>query len=358
MSDLQTSLLLIGAAVVGTVYLFNWFQERRLRRRLEEAFGEEHRDVLLDEVEAAGEPNRRIEPQLDSRQEPAGSAAPATSPVLPPDMAGIDEIIDCVATIHRTKPFEPEAVSELLSGVAACGKSWRAAGYNTSSGRWEEVGRTAGGGYIELRLAMQLVNRAGPVSAVQLSAFRDVVNSAAQKSAAIAEFPDVQAAQQKAQELDRFCADVDVAIGVNVIAAEDGEFGATRIRALAEAAGFALEPDGMFHLEDASGNTILTLSNQQDPPFLPEQIGGMTTRGVTLLLDVPRVADGNAALDRMFEIGRSLTVTLKGRLVDDNRAALSATAMDKIRRQLQEIHDAMNARGIAPGSNRALRLFS
>ncbi len=358
MSDLQISLLLIGVVVVGAVYLFNWFQERRLRRRLEEAFGDEHRDVLLEGAD--GRTGDRVEPQMDADSGGAHSTQSSTTtpPALPPDMAGIDETIDCVATIHGARPLDADTVSSLLSSVAACGKAWRAAGYSTASGRWEEVSRAATGGYTELRLALQLVNRAGPAGAVQLSAFRDAVTTAAQSASAVAEFPDVEATQKRAQELDRFCADVDVAIGVNVIAAEGGEFGAARIRALAEAAGFKLEPDGMFHLEDDAGNTVLTLGNQEDPPFLPEQIGGMTTHGVTLLLDVPRVADGNAALDRMFEIGKSLTVTLKGRLVDDNRAALSALAMDKIRQQLGGIHEAMIARGIAPGSARALRLFS
>ena len=114
----------------------------------------------------------------------------------------------------------------------------------------------------------------------------------------------------------------------------------------------------MFHLEDEQGQTLLTLGNQEAAPFLPEDIGGMSTRGLTMLLDVPRVAAADAALQRMFELGRSLSVTLKGRLVDDNRATLTAASMDQIRQQLKDIHFAMNERGIAPGSVRARRLFS
>jgi len=34
MSDLQLSLLVIGAVVVGAVYLYNWLQERRFRVRM------------------------------------------------------------------------------------------------------------------------------------------------------------------------------------------------------------------------------------------------------------------------------------------------------------------------------------
>ena len=80
--------------------------------------------------------------------------------------------------------------------------------------------------------------------------------------------------------------------------------------------------------------------------------------GQVFALFVLTVAAAEAALQRMFELGRSLSVTLKGRLVDDNRAGLTAASMDQIRQQLKDIHFAMNERGIAPGSVRALRLFS
>ena len=140
-------------------------------------------------------------------------------------------------------------------------------------------------------------------------------------------------------------------------AAADG-FSGARVRALVESEGFKLEPDGVFHLQDGNENTLLTIANQEAVPFLPEAVSGMITPGITLLLDVPRVADAEVALQRMFELGRSLSVTLKGRLVDDNRATLTSASMDKIRRQLKDIHVTMNTQGIAPGSARALRLFS
>jgi FtsZ-interacting cell division protein ZipA len=203
-----------------------------------------------------------------------------------------------------------------------------------------------------------MANRGGAVSAVQLGAFCDAIQAAAARTSTVAKCPDVDGTLRKAHELDLFCGDVDVAIGVNVIAAEGETFAGARVRALAEGEGFTLEPDGVFHWEDEQGHTLLTLSNQEAAPFLPEDISAMTTRGVTLLLDVPRVATAERALQRMFELGKSLSVTLKGRLVDDNRATLTVASMDQIRQQLKDIHFAMSERGIAPGSVRALRLFS
>ena len=360
MSDLQISLLAIGAVVIGGVLAYNWYQERQLRRRLGEAFGDTHQDVLLGDGSPDTSRTTRVEPQLDSGNAVEAPSQPAAKDVPEPPhaMAGIDETIDCLATLSSSTPLTAAQVSELLSGVAACGRTWRAAGFNAAAGKWEEVNRAVTAQYSQLRLALQMASRGGAISAVQLGAFCDAINAAAARTSAAARCPDAEDVLRKAHELDRFCADVDVAIGVNVVAAEGDTFPGVRVRALVEGEQFSLEPDGVFHLEDEDGQTLLTLSNQEAAPFLPEDINGMTTRGVTLLLDVPRVATAERALQRMFELGKSLSVTLKGRLVDDNRATLTVASMDQIRQQLKDIHFAMNERGIAPGSVRALRLFS
>jgi len=175
---------------------------------------------------------------------------------------------------------------------------------------------------------------------------------------ASADAPDIQQALARARDLDAFCTEVDVAIGINIVAAEGASFHGTKIRALAEAAGLKLEPDGVFHYRDDGRRTLFTLDNHEPAPFLPEQMKSLTTRGVTLLLDVPRVADGMAVLGRMFEVGATLAEGLGGRLVDDNRVVLTEAGLAKIGQQLSAIRENMNARGISAGSESALRLFS
>jgi len=170
--------------------------------------------------------------------------------------------------------------------------------------------------------------------------------------------PDPQAAVASARELDGFCADVDVAIGLNIVASGSATFPGTAIRALAESMGFRLEPDGVFRYRERGNRTLFTLDNHEPAPFIPEQITSLTTSGVTLLLDVPRVAGGKEALDRMIEVGTNLAQELGGKLVDDNRVVLSDSGVAKIRQQLSEIHANMEAHGIAAGSARALRLFA
>ncbi|MGZ5230947.1 MAG: cell division protein ZipA C-terminal FtsZ-binding domain-containing protein, partial [Burkholderiales bacterium] len=60
----------------------------------------------------------------------------------------------------------------------------------------------------------------------------------------------------------------------------------------------------------------------------------------------------------MLRTGAQLANGLGGTLVDDNRVALSDNGVRVIQQQLQSIHGKMEARGMPPGSDRTLRLFS
>ena len=361
MSDLQLSLLVIGAVVIAGVYLYNWMQERGLQRRMQQAFGEAHDDVLLKAGVESVLADGRLEPQLPPR-EPAREDA-AHVPGSPAGTASapggeFDPVLDFVAEIDAESPISDSLVSELMSKIAACGKPVRVAGFDPRSGAWEDVVRGRGGRYVRLRLALQLVNRAGVVNPAQLAAFCDAARACADKIPAPVAHPDAHATMKDARELDAFCAEVDVAVGVNVVAQEGTTFPGTAIRAAAEAAGLKLEPDGVFHYRNDRRQTLFTLDNHEPAPFLPESIKGLTTSGVTLLLDVPRVTDGAEVLDRMVGIASSLASVLGGRLVDDNRAPLSETGIARIKEQVRSIHAAMAGRGIAAGSARAQRLFS
>src|SRR6185436_8146263 len=98
--------------------------------------------------------------------------------------------------------------------------------------------RRSGGRYAGLRLALQLVNRGGAISAAQLALFCDAARTCAEKAAGAAACPEADAALKTARDLDLFCSGVDVAVGVNVVAEEGAVFSGTAIRELAETYGF------------------------------------------------------------------------------------------------------------------------
>ena len=380
MSDLQVSLLIIGVVVIGGVTAFNWFQQWRLRRKLEQAFGDKPDDVLLREAPASPQPREpapRVEPQLHGtrpQSEPVPSSSVTYTPLPPddpppnaarrevvqalPDVPGFDPSIDYIAAIDASEPVSAAGLAELHTRAAAAGKRFRIVGYNEDVREWEEAGRLSGGRYAHLRIAVQLLSRKGIVDVATLTTISEAIRECAARFSASAHCPDINTAVVTARDLDAYCADVDIAIGVNVVPPAGATFAGTRIRSLAEGAGFKLEPDGVFHYRNDSRQTLFTLDNHEPAPFLPEQIKHLSTSGVTLLLDVPRVADGQTALELMLRTGAALAEGLGGSLVDDNRVPLSDNAVRAIQQQLRAIHARMHERGMAPGSERALRLFS
>jgi FtsZ-interacting cell division protein ZipA len=369
MSELQVSLLIIGLIVVGGMVAFNWLQQWRLRRKLESAFSDKHEDVLLREespargavVQSGG--SHRIEPTMSGTvppvvATPASDEAHVTDGRALPPVAGFDPEIDFVVCVDSSEPISAAGLAELHTKAATCGRRFRVAGYSYAAGEWEEAARLSGGRYAHLRLAVQLVNRRGPVDLGTLTTFCAAAQECAARFSASASCPDIEAGLTRARAIDAFCADVDIAIGVNIIAPEGQKFAGTRIRTLAETAGFKLESDGVFHYRNETRQTLFTLDNHEPAPFLPEQVKHLSTAGVTLLLDVPRVADGDAALAHMLAVGLELSQGLGGTLVDDNRVPLSDPAVRVIQQQLASIHEKMQAHGMPPGSERALRLFS
>ncbi len=369
-------LLAIGVVVVAGVWLFNALQERRLRSRLERAFDAEREDVLLRDgapapagkrADAPPEiPVSRVEPVLgrvhvaqsaeatEAAETTKAGAEPAASL---PDVPDFDSEFDFVMAVDAPGPIGESVLGEWMAHVTACGKPTRGYGWDAAASRWQEIA-PAGGRHAHARVTIQLADRAGAVTAAQLATVCDATRHCADRCGGTATLPDTEAALRVANDLDAFCAEVDVAIGINVVAPQGQSFAGHRIRAAAEEAGFRLAPHGIFQYRDELDNLLFTLDNHEHAPFIPEQVGALSTRGITLLLDVPRSFGGEQAFDRMCDIGKALAQALGGSLVDDNRVALKDASLAVIKQQLRGILATMTGRGIEAGSARALRLFA
>ncbi len=377
MSELQISLAIAGLLIVIGVYAFNRYQESKFRRQSEQDFEGGEEDILLDKSDDEASHEARREPSIDLGEETFEIAASEHMPeafVAPvrhetdevakthaasdkPTLAVLDEVVDYVAAIYPKEPVTANVLLDLEKKFAGFLRPLRLLGQNVFTDALELVA-SGKHDYSKLLIAMQLVNRAGPVGAAELDDFCVRAQSLADDLAAVIELPDRGEALARAATLDEFCASVDVLIGVNVVAANSESIPATKIRALAEASGMKLKPDGTFHFANDDGVTLFTLTNFAPTPFSPENIRQMSTNGVTLLLDVPKVANGARVFDQMLVLARQMTGSLGGTLVDDNRRPLSDSGVAKIKAQLSTIYTRMEAANLAAGGERALRLFS
>ncbi len=364
MSELQVWLLVLGIVVIAGVYAFNWLQERNHRKRAEAAFDMPRQDVLMDRQPAPPMPAPRFEDtgELLLPTPAPEEAATTPRPPAPRPMRGPPEpdesTIDCTAFLSADAPFPQSALDELASAVTAFARPVRMFGNDGSGGAWVQIAEDSGMRYRRLKIALQLADRQGIATRVDLENFVDTLTAVAVGIGAAADLPDIAQSLTRAKDLDDLCADVDIAVGINVIAHAGQLFQGTTLRALAEADGLKLLADGLFHSEGAPGTTQFTLDNQDTEPFFPETIKALTTSGVTFLLDVPRANGGIAAFDRMVAVARQFAKSLDGTLVDDNRQVLSEAGLDATRRALLVVYTTMDERGIAPGGPLALRLFS
>ena len=388
MSDLQISLVVIGGAVVVGVALFNWVQQRRFRRSAEEAFGHKHEDVLL-EPDVSIEEGGRIEPQLgkevlqefqtetsvgiaeqgidvgETAEFPQADATPKVAvPILAEQKAieaGGAGGIDYIVNIQSDALIAPSGLTAVLLRKFDFGKPVHWLGQRDSGASWEEITvetNEGGGGYTKLKGCLQMVDRSGPVSEVNLSEFFDMVKNFSTHMNAIADLPDIRHAHAQAVALDQFCAEVDVMVSINIISKDGGAFTGTKIRALAEASGLKLETEGAFSYRDESGAVLFSLNNFDSAPFLPDNMRTFTTHGVTFLLDVPRVKNGERVFDQMMHLAGIFSTTLGGMLVDDNRISLTDSGIVKIKQHLGSMQDMMRARNILAGGEISLRLFA
>lgn len=365
MSDLQIGLGMLGVVVVASVFAFNWWQERQFRRRADDSFVSRHDDILLDQHAPAAPPaparqaqaneqEHRIEPRMEPQLE-AASSGPVLQPALDPALPQPE--VDYIVEMRAGEFVIVEHLVKLQQQLVGLGRRIVFSGFDYQTKAWGPLTLDAAR-YTAVRAAIQLVDRSGPVTHEQLQMFGEAMRETAHQMSAIADLPEFAPALQQAALLDEFCANVDVVVGINVIARTGQVFHGTKIRALAEAAGLHLRPDGIFHIADERGGSLFSLDNQESDPFLIDKIRTLTTPGITFLLDVPRVGNGLKVFDRMVAIGRSMADSLDGMLADDNRVMLNDTGLDKIRNQLRSIYAAMEQRGIQPGSPLALRLFS
>lgn len=389
MSELQLGLIVAGVLVVLGVYAFNRYQERQLRRRMERKFHEQRpADVLMGgEVPGrSADPEERVEPHVGMEHRDATAASVREEPVAPtaapriesteaapaaaPDAAtkavagaasrpaASAPAVDYVCLVESVEPIPHAPLAAFVKASGMIGKSVRLQGWSIRSNEWVNLPCAAEIPLVRVQAALQLADRSGAVNRVQLSTMRDLVHQFADEVGVACDCPDIDAAAHRAVELDRFCAQVDISIGCNLLPSGAAGLSGTKLRGLLESAGFVLEPTGRFVLRSEDGEQLMAAENIDEEPLSAERLRAAPIAGIVFTMDVPRVPSGARVFDRMMELGRHLAQALDATVVDDNRAPLTEAGVKLIRQQLREVQSAMEAHGIQAGSPTAVRLFS
>jgi hypothetical protein len=364
MSELQLYLLAGGAVFVAAVWAYNVWQEKKASSKAEEAFGERPGDALFEPA-AKAPPSATLE-----RKEPTLGALPrgaGLDETLPPvRRSGVDELeapaaqaarissrIDTVAVILADDPVMSEQLEPLFALADSHDTPVHVEGIVDE--QWTPVETVPNRSWRELRVGLQLASRRGAVSEDEIERFNQAIADFAASVGAVSQREAPVAAAQRARDLDRFCADADIEVAVNVV----GQYGATlavpRVKALALEHGLSEIASGELVSFAADGSIEFVVRRFDDPQAKP---ASAYYTGLTFALDLPQVGDPATTLADMVALARTFAEKLGGELVDDNRRPLSEQGIASLRRSLEKIVADMEAHGIPPGSALARRLFA
>ncbi len=357
MSELQISLLAIGIAVIVAVYLYNFWLQRQYQRKFCAAF-RQHEDALYHGVTPKN-PDILPDTLMDVADPSQHLQADKVRVNVPDEVCDLlDEATDYIVEIFPISLNNAHALGPLWQRRFDFGKNVNVCGQNTASGSWEKVIAESHVSYSAFRLGLQLASRSGAVNAARLSDFGDLAREICTNLQADISVPDVVEAATRALLLDTFCAEVDQMIGINLLPNGGITLAASEVAQVMQLLGMGLQADGAFHLQDDRGHTLYSLCNIDSTPFQHHTFNHMCVKGLTLLLDVPRVEQPAKRFDEMVELAQQLEQELGATVVDDHGVVLSEASLAQIREQITAIESRMLSADIQPGSAQARRLFA
>jgi hypothetical protein len=376
MSELQLALIGFGILLVAVVWGYNLLQSRKQRNLAKSVFPDAKPDVLMAGREVGTDPKNPSGATVSSQREPTfGTPAPAED--TPPSEIAIeiqdatrqvtavpaewaDASVDCLLRIEFVDAVPVANLwAERAGWSQLIDKPVQWLGLDERSGRWRTLLPQDPGAVAQVAVALQLVDRKGPVSEVTLAAFCDGIRQLAQHFSGLVELPETTPVLAAAHDLDAFCAAVDLQLALHVLPRQGSlnELSGAKLKPVIDASG--LKPEGeRFVALDGNGAEIFALTCQAASGFATVDVEAQSLTELTLSLDVPRVTDGAAAFDRMLDFARQGAIAVGGQLADANRNPLSDATSIALRARISELQAQMARNGIPAGDVRALRLFA
>lgn len=383
MNELTLSLLAIGLSLIVLLVVFNWWQERKIRKAAEKAMNftedtatldedlftelnhseaevsvDDEVDFKIDLTEAISEPHDMADvPIVLNEGEPATAE---TAKVIPlktlPDALSVE--VDLIAMINLPAAENGERLRNMLMRLVSLDKPVSAYGLGEDQ-VWQGLHREQSSElYGSVAYGLQLADRAGAVSEETLKRFREEIALIADELGAQAEWMGSTDTLNFAKNLDAFCLEVDQLVNLHVINGAGGRFMATKFNSLAEANHLTLDADGKFLAKNDDQEVLFAVVNMEKIPFSADMLKATTLKGVTFQMDIARTPNCTETFNQMVSSAKNIASALSGTLVDDHQRELSDAQLEKIRQQLKLIQVQMTVRGIIPGSPLALRLFA
>ena len=222
---------------------------------------------------------------------------------------------------------------------------------------WQSTeGLSGSASFDHILLAIQLVDRQGPVSQAHIQTFRMLSEKTKNDLDGGLIWLSHSNIEEDAKELNQFCALVDHMMTLTLIPKNNGIFDNEKLIETLKIDGFKVNKDGyhVFKGRDKHSLFRVTALNQQPLSFNLDPF----IQGILFQMDLPLTISCKDSFDTMLESITNFQKELECMLVDSNKKELNINHIERIRYQVEKIENQMVAKNIPPGSSCARRLFS
>ncbi|MCS6995770.1 MAG: cell division protein ZipA C-terminal FtsZ-binding domain-containing protein [Casimicrobiaceae bacterium] len=211
----------------------------------------------------------------------------------------------------------------------------------------------------QLILALPLASRAGPLTQADLDGWQYVVQEAARAVNGEVQFHGFADAAERAAELDRFLAAVDITPHIYLVRRDESGWAGTRLRSTLEANGFRLQSDGRFaYHEVETDHVIFHAVDGFERAFTPERLRTETIRALRFVFQPVNLTQPLPRFDVFRQTLRALAKLLDGELRSTDGSRIDDAAFAQLREEIKQAMDALAQAGIEPGSETAHALFA
>jgi len=344
MSELQIGLIALGILVVVLVLLFNWWQDRRARKSIQDTFGDQADALIPDAIKERREPG----------MSPILTDAMSTEADLQHDAEEADDATEAVIDVSFPEPITGSELSGHLQSIRFAGqKPIRL--FAETDGGFHHASLRPDLAYQSVQVAVLLANRSGALTRSEWEEALSRARILADRFDGNVETPDADATLKRAAEVDALCASMDVHVGLTLVS-NSRRWSSSDILSAAREAGFSAMQHGSLPWLDQNG--VLRFSLTRTDGASMAAVGEASIHQLTLLLDVPKSLPAPDGFNTMAKVARVLAARLDATVVDDSGKVLMDGAEQGVDRQLQGVYGRLDEAGLAAGSNRALRVFS
>ena len=222
---------------------------------------------------------------------------------------------------------------------------------------WQSAeGLTGSASFDQILIAIQLVDRQGPISQAHTQTFRMLSEKTKNDLDGSLIWLSHSNIEEDAKELNQFCALVDHMMTLTLIPKNNGMFDNEKLIETLKTDGFKVNKDGFHEFKGRDKHPLfrVTSLNQQPLSFNLDPY----IQGILFQMDLPLTLSCKESFDAMLESITNFQKELECMLVDSNKKELNVNHIERIRYQVEKIENQMVAKNIIPGSSCARRLFS